>query len=218
MKHESSDKYTIAWFKLADCISKGEREKAFGVYRLLAHSLEDQAYAMKLEGDLFSAFNDMKAAFEKYEQAALTYLRHKQFKEAATLYEDLVILVEKPEKYLSQLCDLYKNHLSAYFLKSKYIKLCESLLENGKPEFAEAILQEIESYEDLSLLGNLYQKFICALIKKNFQHTAQFQLYLEKTLQILMTIENQHDLQAFLSTLQAIDQQIYSHAVEFLNK
>ena len=51
-----SDKYTIAWFKLAECVAKGEKEKAFGVYRLLMHSLEDQAYAYQLEGDLLDAF------------------------------------------------------------------------------------------------------------------------------------------------------------------
>ena len=30
MRYIPNDKYTIAWFKLAECVTKGEKEKAFG--------------------------------------------------------------------------------------------------------------------------------------------------------------------------------------------
>jgi hypothetical protein len=37
MKQTQVDKHTIAWFKIAECVSRGEKERALGVYRLLSH-------------------------------------------------------------------------------------------------------------------------------------------------------------------------------------
>ena len=72
MKQAVSNKYNIAWFKLADCVSRGEKERAFGVYRLLSHSLDDQALARQLEGDLLLAFQD-DGAVDKYREAVNLY-------------------------------------------------------------------------------------------------------------------------------------------------
>ena len=58
MKHLPSDKYNVAWFKLAECVARGEKEKALGVYRLLVHSLDEPAFIRQLEGDLLLAFKD----------------------------------------------------------------------------------------------------------------------------------------------------------------
>lgn len=82
MRHVPTDKHTIAWFKLAECIARGEREKAYGVYRLLAHSLSDQAYALQLEGDLLRCFDDARA-FEKYRQALQLYYQEQRWLQAA---------------------------------------------------------------------------------------------------------------------------------------
>lgn len=91
MRHVPTDKYTIAWFKLAECVARGEREKAYGVYRLLAHSLADQAYAYLLEGDLLRTFDDPRAV-EKYQQAAVLYYQDKRWYEAAGIFEHLKVL------------------------------------------------------------------------------------------------------------------------------
>jgi hypothetical protein len=39
----------VAWFKLADLITRKEKEKALNLYRLLSHSFEDRAYALQVE-------------------------------------------------------------------------------------------------------------------------------------------------------------------------
>jgi len=91
MRHVPSDKYTIAWFKLAECIERGEREKAYGVYRLLAHSIADQAYAYQLEGDLLRSFEDPRA-YQKYQSAAKLYYQERRWHEAAGLCEHLKLL------------------------------------------------------------------------------------------------------------------------------
>lgn len=109
MKREANTKYTIAWFKLAECVSRGEKERALGVYRLLSHSFDDQAYAQQLEADLLLAFKDQKNAVEKYRQAAKCYKKEGRKFEAAAVYEHLRILQPKENSYRKQLIDLYKE-------------------------------------------------------------------------------------------------------------
>ena len=128
MRYVPSDKYTIAWFKLAECVAKGEKEKAFGVYRLLMHSLEDQAYAYQLEGDFLGAFQDDRA-IEKYAHAAHLYQHNNRFKEAAALYEELMVLNPQEDRYLLQVIEIYKYHKSTDIFIAKLIKLSDPLLE-----------------------------------------------------------------------------------------
>ena len=68
MNQVVADKYNIAWFKLADCVARGEKERALGVFRLLSHSFDDPALARQLHGDLLLSFRDERAQ-EKYEEA-----------------------------------------------------------------------------------------------------------------------------------------------------
>lgn len=87
-----SRKASVAWFKLADLITRREREKALNVYRLLAHSFEDKAYALQLEGDILFFLNDEKGAFEKHKQAAFLYQKERKWVHAAALYQQLASL------------------------------------------------------------------------------------------------------------------------------
>ena len=86
MRHVPNNKYTVAWFKLAEFVTRGEKERALGMYRLLMHSVNDVALALQLEGDLLCAFND-ETAYEKYRAAAELYLQTARISEAAALYE-----------------------------------------------------------------------------------------------------------------------------------
>lgn len=216
MRQVPSDKYTIAWFKLADCISKGEREKAFGVYRLLAHSLEDEAYAIKLEGDLLFAFHDTAAAIEKYEQAAVIYQQHKRFKEAAALYEDLLSVTPDQEKYISQLIELYKNHVSPSFLASKYIRLYELVSASHKPEKAHSILVELELHVDEKELSKIYTSYVFSLLKNNYSDKTSIQEYIVKVLNTLKHEYDHTDLNTFLAGLELYDQELYQDAILYL--
>lgn len=108
MKHLPSEKYNVAWFKLAECVARGEKEKALGVYRLLIHSLEDPALICQLEGDLLLSFKDLQAV-DKYIAAASLYQKNNKLNEAAALYEHVVSLVPDSENYLSKLIDLYQE-------------------------------------------------------------------------------------------------------------
>ncbi len=93
---EGQKERSVAWFKLADLIARGEREKALSVFRLLAHSLPDKAYTLQVEGDILWYMDD-RAAAEKYRQAAVIYQKDKRFVDAIAIQEHL--LTQRPEGY-----------------------------------------------------------------------------------------------------------------------
>ena len=66
-KIENSQKYSIAWFKLAECVGRKEKERALAVYRLLSHSIGDEALTTHLEGDILLSFDD-DVAIAKYKK------------------------------------------------------------------------------------------------------------------------------------------------------
>lgn len=92
MKQTQFDKHTIAWFKIAECVSRGEKERAFGVYRLLSHSFNDNAIARQLEADIHFSFGDYDVAIPLYIQAMELYQTSDRFLEAAAVCEHLIAL------------------------------------------------------------------------------------------------------------------------------
>ncbi|MFA6526805.1 MAG: hypothetical protein WCT20_00065 [Candidatus Babeliales bacterium] len=98
---------SVAWFKLADLITRREREKALSVYRLLAHSFQDKAYALQLEGDILFFLNDEKGACEKHTQAAFLYQKEQKWVHAASLYEQLWMLAPENPDLIAQLLIFY---------------------------------------------------------------------------------------------------------------
>jgi tetratricopeptide (TPR) repeat protein len=91
-KRESS----VAWFRLAELISRGEKEKALNLYRLLSHSFDDRAYALQVEGDILWSFED-NIALDKYKQAAFLYKKEQKVTAAMSVYEHLLTL--QPNNY-----------------------------------------------------------------------------------------------------------------------
>lgn len=81
----------IAWFKLAELVSRKEKEKALNLYRLIAHSFSDKAYTLQVEGDILWSLED-RNALEKYSQAAYLYKKEKKLSYAAAIYEHIFTL------------------------------------------------------------------------------------------------------------------------------
>lgn len=107
MKQVSAETYNIAWFKLAECVSRREKERALGVYRLLVHSIDDKAFAKQLEGDLYLSFNDKDTAQKKYRDAAQLYQQSQQYLQAAAIFEHLIAIDPESDFYRSSLVELY---------------------------------------------------------------------------------------------------------------
>ncbi len=109
MKQARSDRHTVAWFKLAECISRGEKERTLGVYRLLSHSFNDQAVARQLEGDIHLCFNNEEEAIMQYSKAADLYQKSKRLLEAAAVYEHLLTLQGDNVRFRKNIVDLYQQ-------------------------------------------------------------------------------------------------------------
>ena len=92
MKQIQCDKHTIAWFKIADCVSRGEKERALGVYRLLSHSFNDNAVARQLEADIYLSFGEQEFAIGLYLQAIELYQKSQRFLEAVAVCEHLITM------------------------------------------------------------------------------------------------------------------------------
>lgn len=105
MKQMPSERRNVAWFTLAECVARGEKERALGVYRLLSHSLDDAAVTAQLEGDLLWAFND-PVAVEKYFTAAARYQHDGRYREAVALLEHIRTLTPESIACLVPLMEL----------------------------------------------------------------------------------------------------------------
>ncbi len=103
---QSNQNSSIAWFKLAELVNRGEKEKALNFYRLLAHSFHAKAYALQLEGDLLLLFED-DAAFKKYQQAAFLYKKEKNYSAAVAIYEHLMDVQPNNNNFLFSTLENY---------------------------------------------------------------------------------------------------------------
>lgn len=94
-QNQKNGAYSIAWFKIAECVLRGEKERALGVHRLLSHSLDDHALAMQLEGDIMLACGDVDRALQAYNDAAIKYSSLKKYEQAAGIYEHMIFINTK---------------------------------------------------------------------------------------------------------------------------
>jgi len=104
----TSEKYNVAWFKLAEFVKRGEKERALGMYRLLSYSLTDAALSSQLEGDLLLSFRDEKA-LESYVRAALLYEQQDKLNHTIAIYEHLITLIPENNSFACKLITLYEH-------------------------------------------------------------------------------------------------------------
>lgn len=108
MKQAYTDqKYVIAWFKIAEYVNRGEKERALGVYQLLSHSIDDQALALQIKGDILYACNDQRC-IEIYEKTVESYLQQKKLMQAAVVLEQIVLIDPTNTVSIGKLIELYR--------------------------------------------------------------------------------------------------------------
>lgn len=134
---------SVAWFKLADLIARKEREKALNVYRLLAHSLQDRAYALQLEGDILWSLDD-RNAFERYKHAAYLYQKDKRWVEAIAIYEHLLAIEQNNNTILATLIPCYAMANWHEIFQDRIKQLCTLVMQHhiSEQQFV-TIMQEI---------------------------------------------------------------------------
>jgi hypothetical protein len=138
-----TDKYSIAWFKIAECISRGEKERALGVYRLLSHSFNDMALSYQLEADIYLCCQEPERAIELYKNAAQQYNKTQRFLEAAAVSEHLATLAPTD---MSVRVDVILYHVS-YQAFSKIYEHVSVLLKHAR--LSEEVLRVIEKIVDV---------------------------------------------------------------------
>jgi tetratricopeptide (TPR) repeat protein len=177
MKHIQADKYTVAWFKIAECVSRGEKERALGVYRLLSHSFNDDALSKQLEADIYLSCNEIAHALSLYKQSIELYEKSQRFFEAAALAEHFILL--QPHDL-----PMRKNLLGYYFALDNYKKVHYYFQQlNSENHAEEIIIRSLEKALDFFLLKNheknmqeffiiisglnkKWHDYVCAYIKK----------------------------------------------------
>lgn len=136
---------SVAWFKLADLIARKEREKALNVYRLLAHSLQDRAYALQLEGDILWSLDD-QGALERYKHAAYLYQKDKRWIEAIAIYEHILTIEQNNNAVLGTLIPCYAMANWPEIFQDRIKQLCTMVTQHriSEQQFI-TIMQEIMS-------------------------------------------------------------------------
>lgn len=159
MKQVPLDRYSVAWFKLAECVSRGEKERALGVYRLLSHSIDDQAFKYQLEGDLLLSFNDTHQAAEKYLQAIQSYNQTGRLFEMAALYGHLITIQPDKHEHHMHMVNIYHE----LKLESKVFNYLESALDILVQEPNSMLLSQFLSA--IKMLSESYHEYACEYIQ-----------------------------------------------------
>lgn len=213
MRLLASESYNVAWFKLADFIARGEKERALTVHRLLMHSIQDEALPYQLEGDILLAFDDA-AALDRYHIAANLYKKAGKIQQAASLYEH-VSLFKEDERILEALFDVYfslKNETGMLDTFSRLSKIC---LQNNKFNFILNLFHRNLLRVPESLQGLLGVRFVRALILYD-EKNRQISMYMNQTIDMLEQQNKKEDLYMFLSQLEGLDKALYENAQAYI--
>lgn len=218
MKQVISDKYNVAWFKLADCIARGEKERALGVYRLLAHSFDDPAMSCQLHADILLSFQDHKAAMAKYKEAAVLYQENNRLLEAAAVYEHLVTLDPDHALYRTQLIDLYQQLRITSKVQDYVSALVEHMLEHGDWSKAIEMVRQYDTAGGSEFAAKLHENLVLALIpiKEILPDTRAY--HAQKAVTAWSESGNMRALEIFLEKLKEMDKQLHKYATACVSK
>ena len=215
MRQLPTDKYNVAWFKLAEFVARGEKERALGLYRLLVHSFDNHALACQLEGDLLLSFND-KEAIEKYLEAAVLYEKQERLMEAVAVYEHIITLEAQTEYSLKKVLAIYEAQRNTRAIE--ILKLLSSLYVDGKKY--EALAELVKNKEQIYSAQEFfpfYEHITLSLSHHNDVNPELILLYAKKVIDELLQ-KDDHSLQAFLSKLQAINEDCYHEICSYIEQ
>lgn len=202
MRYLPSDKYNVAWFKLAECVLRGEKERALGVYRLLSHSFDDTAFASQLEGDILFSFEDQAGALAKYNQAIASYQKTNRLLEAAAVCEHVITLAPATYEYIRLLVDIYKK----LKLNTRVITYLQMLfaLSLGYEDIATArsVLEELDEYASVEATVGNRQELIFMYLKQASAELEPLYPHIERALNGFLGLDDKDGLQRFLTRLE----------------
>jgi|GEM_PF-2631593 len=213
MKSVFTEKKNVAWFTLAECVARGERERAFGVYRLLSHSLDDRALAAQLEGDLLCAFNMPDEALERYDRAMRVYKQNGKLLEAAAVCEHMRFIAPDNLNYTQEALVFYSIAQSVERVAELLCEYVAQALQQGGHENSHGaactIAQVIENLHGYARQGFCHEQvmnMLAAMVDAP-AHVRTF--YAQKTANAYVQHGSGEELKKFLSRLQTFDEEFY---------
>ncbi|OGB86186.1 hypothetical protein A3J41_03275 [candidate division TM6 bacterium RIFCSPHIGHO2_12_FULL_38_8] len=217
MKTLASQTSNIAWFKLADFVARGEKERALSVLRLLMHSVSDEALTYQLEGDILLSFND-DLALDRYRTAAHLYQKLGKFQQAISIYHRTLMLKEQ-EKTLQALLTIYLTTQQKIGIAHSFSKLAKLLLEKENGDYLITYTHNIAEKFDVHVKIILYAQLVATLLlydvkNKNITNIICTTLNLFKK----DVTANQSELKKFLAELKALNFQEYKKAETYLKE
>lgn len=213
MKLLSSGSHSIAWFKLADIVSRGEKERALSVYKLLMHSIADQAFAYQLEGDILLAFDD-HSAIDRYHSAANLYKKNGDYQKAIAVYEH-VALYKSDVKILESLLDVYHVLGDQAGIVNSFYRF--AILAVQQRNFG-LLINRLHVYlmtGNTMLQAELYGYTFFALLFHDVTNP-QIKIYLFQALDLYMQVVDGHALTRFMAKLKVSHEGFYTKAEDFL--
>ena len=213
MKLLSSGSHNIAWFKLADIVSRGEKERALSVYKLLMHSIADKAFAYQLEGDILLAFDD-HSAIDRYHSAANLYKKNNDYQKAIAVYEH-VALYKNDVKILEALLDVYDILGDQTGTINSFYRF--AILAVQQRNFG-LLINRLHVYlmtGNTMLQAELYGYTFFALLFHDVANP-QIKIYLFQALDLYIKVENGHALTRFMAKLKVSHDSFYVQAEDFL--
>jgi hypothetical protein len=213
MKQVSSDKQMVAWWRLAECVSRGEKERALGIYRLLAHSIDDKALVAQLEADILFSFNDPQAA-KKYLTAAELYKKDGRLTQAIALYESVLALAPSELTARGELVSLHLQHAASEQAAFHAQTAVEELMRQGDVAQALILVRDYAQLLKPETCGGL----IVAAIE-NHAAASLIELCIEKVLDSMMCADrDEKKLQLFIAKLKAVDGQYAAYAQNYITQ
>lgn len=217
MKQVVSEKYNVAWFKLADCIARGEKEKALGVYRLLSHSLDDKALACQLHADILLSFNDEQAE-AMYKKAADMYKEQEHYLQAAAVYEHLVTLQPHNLTYRITMIELYQ-HLAIQTKVMEYVeKLIIYLLEKNDWKKAIELAYKFGTTQDHAFTARLHERILFHVMSTNDVLPDTIMDHARAAIDAWWFDADQPAIERLLTKINALDKKIGNYAREYWQK
>ncbi len=217
MKQVVSEKYNIAWFKLADCIARGEKEKALGVYRLLSHSLDDKALACQLHADILLSFQDEQAEVF-YKKAAEMYREQEHYLQAAAIYEHLVTLYPHSINYRLMMIELYQQ-LGINSKVMEYVDgLIRYLLEKNDWRKAIELMGRFTMAGDHAFAARLHERILFYVITMPDVLPDTIMDHARAAIDAWWHEADQPAIERLLSKIGLIDKKIAGYATDYWRK
>jgi len=206
-----NEMYTVAWFKLADFVMRGEKERALGVHKLLMHSVSDTALSYQLEADILLAFDDHDA-IDKYHVAANLYKKSGRYKQAIAVYEHVATFKQEPT-ILDALLDVYLVEHKFALLLDVFERFAHIHVQNANIGLIINKLHLLSAESSPLLLGRLYVRFSYVLL--SYANLAPNALpYIQQAILYFQDAPNAsiEEVEYFLEKVKAVQPALYTKA------